>query len=113
MGQIAATSDCVVVIVCRNQTSDTGGEDMSDIEVANNIFKSGVSSAQQVTSISGRGVGMDVVRAFLKQHGCLIDIVFTGPEARGYRPFALRIQLSPKVILTSTTTNLKAVNIAS
>lgn len=89
------------------------GEDMSDIEVANNIFKSGVSSAQQVTSISGRGVGMDVVRAFLKQHGCLIDIVFTGPEARGYRPFALRIQLSPKVILTSTTTNLKAVNIAS
>ena len=89
------------------------GEDMSDIEVANNSFKSGVSSAQQVTSISGRGVGMDVVRAFLKQHGCLIDIVFTGPEARGYRPFALRIQLSPKVILTSTTTNLKAVNIAS
>jgi two-component system chemotaxis sensor kinase CheA len=40
----------------------------------NLIFLPGVSTAKQVTSISGRGVGMDVVRANLERIGGVVDI---------------------------------------
>ncbi len=38
------------------------GESMSDREVFSLIFEPGFSTAKQVTAVSGRGVGMDVVR---------------------------------------------------
>ncbi len=38
------------------------GHNLSDTEVCNLIFEPGFSTAEQVTAISGRGVGMDVVR---------------------------------------------------
>jgi two-component system, chemotaxis family, sensor kinase CheA len=40
----------------------SGGEGMSDREVFNLIFEPGFSTAAKVTAVSGRGVGMDVVR---------------------------------------------------
>jgi len=39
-----------------------GGRDLSDAEVYKLIFEPGFSTAPQVTDLSGRGVGMDVVR---------------------------------------------------
>ena len=45
-----------------------------DIEVCNFIFTAGFSTAAQVTSISGRGVGMDVVRANIEQIGGTVDL---------------------------------------
>ncbi len=39
----------------------------SDEEVVNLIFEPGFSTAEQVTALSGRGVGMDVVRTNLRQ----------------------------------------------
>jgi two-component system, chemotaxis family, sensor kinase CheA len=41
----------------------------SDTEICNFIFTPGFSTAPQVTSISGRGVGMDVVRSNIEQIG--------------------------------------------
>jgi two-component system chemotaxis sensor kinase CheA len=38
------------------------GEKVSDQELLDLVFKSGFSTAEQVTDLSGRGVGMDVVR---------------------------------------------------
>jgi len=38
------------------------GEKVSDQELFNLVFKSGFSTAEEVTDLSGRGVGMDVVR---------------------------------------------------
>lgn len=38
------------------------GETLSDREIYNLIFAPGFSTAQQITDVSGRGVGMDVVR---------------------------------------------------
>jgi two-component system chemotaxis sensor kinase CheA len=38
------------------------GADLSDQEIYKLIFEAGFSTAEQVTNISGRGVGMDVVR---------------------------------------------------
>ncbi|MCU0590132.1 MAG: chemotaxis protein CheA [Desulfobacterales bacterium] len=52
----------------RGLISDTG--DFSDREVFNLIFEPGFSTAQVVTDVSGRGVGMDVVRKNIEQlHG--------------------------------------------
>jgi len=39
-----------------------GGSDLSDTEVWNLIFEPGFSTAEQVSNLSGRGVGMDVVK---------------------------------------------------
>lgn len=40
---------------------------ISDVDVIDAIFEPGFSTAQQVTELSGRGVGMDVVRSNLQQ----------------------------------------------
>ena len=53
-------------------------EGLSDIDIANFIFRSGVSTAQSVTDISGRGVGMDAVRSFLEADGGAIQIELMG-----------------------------------
>ena len=46
----------------------------SEGEVCNYIFAAGFSTAAQVTSISGRGVGMDVVRSNIEQIGGTVDL---------------------------------------
>src|SRR6516165_98580 len=49
-------------------------EKMSEAQVHKFIFAPGFSTAAQVTSVSGRGVGMDVVRTNIDQIGGTIDI---------------------------------------
>ncbi len=46
----------------------------SDAEICNFIFAPGFSTATEVTSISGRGVGMDVVRSNIEQIGGTVDL---------------------------------------
>ncbi len=48
---------------------------MSDKEKVNLIFLPGFSTAKQVTDVSGRGVGMDVVKTNLDQLGGHVDII--------------------------------------
>ncbi|MDH8554732.1 ATP-binding protein, partial [Klebsiella pneumoniae] len=47
----------------------TVSENMSDDEVAMLIFAPGFSTAEQVTDVSGRGVGMDVVKRNIQKMG--------------------------------------------
>jgi two-component system chemotaxis sensor kinase CheA len=47
---------------------------MSDQEVWQLIFAPGFSTADQVTDVSGRGVGMDVVRRNIQEMGGTVDI---------------------------------------
>jgi two-component system, chemotaxis family, sensor kinase CheA len=49
-------------------------EQMSDQEVFGLIFEAGFSTAEQVTDVSGRGVGMDVVRRNIQGMGGRIEI---------------------------------------
>ena len=49
-------------------------EDLSEREILQFILQPGFSTAQQVTQISGRGVGMDVVASEIKQLGGSLDI---------------------------------------
>jgi two-component system, chemotaxis family, sensor kinase CheA len=46
----------------------------TDGEICNFIFAPGFSTAAQITSISGRGVGMDVVRNNIEQIGGTVDL---------------------------------------
>jgi len=48
---------------------------MSDKEKVNLIFLPGFSTAAEVTDVSGRGVGMDVVKTNLDQLGGNVDII--------------------------------------
>ncbi|MES2744876.1 MAG: ATP-binding protein [Bdellovibrionota bacterium] len=65
----------------------------SDQEIADLIFESGLSTASRGSSFSGRGVGMDAVRSFLKQGGGSISIQLDrSTEGKG-RPFAFIIDV--------------------
>jgi len=52
----------------------SGREGLSESDIANLIFQPGFSTADQVTDISGRGVGMDVVKKAITNLGGIIDI---------------------------------------
>ena len=47
---------------------------MSDHELCQLIFRPGFSTAEKVTDVSGRGVGMDVVRTNIEQIGGTVDL---------------------------------------
>ena len=49
-------------------------EGMSDKEIIHLIFHPGFSTAQEVTNVSGRGVGMDVVQSKISQLGGTIEL---------------------------------------
>jgi two-component system chemotaxis sensor kinase CheA len=46
---------------------------MTEAQIHKFIFAPGFSTAEKVTSVSGRGVGMDVVRTNIDQIGGTID----------------------------------------
>jgi two-component system chemotaxis sensor kinase CheA len=49
-------------------------EKLSDREALNLIFLPGFSTAQTVTNLSGRGVGMDVVKSHIERIGGAVDV---------------------------------------
>ncbi|MBU4526696.1 MAG: chemotaxis protein CheW [Desulfomicrobium sp.] len=68
-------SDKIVAkALSRGLISPDQAKSMSDKEKANLIFLPGLSTAEQVTDVSGRGVGMDVVKSNLDQLGGQVDI---------------------------------------
>ncbi len=70
------------------------GNRPDDAEVANLIFASGFSTAEQVSEVSGRGVGMDAVKKFLEQEGGGIRIELTDSEdGADFRQFKTVISL--------------------
>ncbi|MDF3083309.1 MCP four helix bundle domain-containing protein [Burkholderia sola] len=74
---------------------DAGNEAaLSDEDVAELIFRPGFSTAQTVTEVSGRGVGMDAVRNFLKRDGGDIALRFTDDRVGApYRAFETIVSL--------------------
>ena len=60
--------------IARGLASEAQIEKMSEAQIQKFIFSPGFSTAQKVTSVSGRGVGMDVVRANIDEIGGTIDV---------------------------------------
>lgn len=73
------------------------GDACSAEEIAQLIFMPGFSTADHVTEVSGRGVGMDAVKGFVQAQGGSIELVLAGADGQGdYRPFETVIRLPAK-----------------
>ena len=81
--------------------------DAPDEEVAQMIFVSGFSTAAEVTEVSGRGVGMDAVKAFLEREGGKVEIRFLDDKPHAnFRAFETVICLPGKFgVATSARTD--------
>jgi predicted ATPase/HPt (histidine-containing phosphotransfer) domain-containing protein/PAS domain-containing protein len=65
----------------------------SDEAIAERIFEPGVSTAEEVGLVAGRGIGLDVVRSLLRARGGDVTLRFVGEEREGYRPCAFLVRL--------------------
>lgn len=68
---------------------------MSDQQIQQYIFKAGFSTAEKVTSVSGRGVGMDVVRTNIEKIGGAIEL--KSIEGQGSK-FTIKIPLTLAIV---------------
>ncbi|XVJ70719.1 MAG: hypothetical protein HEQ39_14680 [Rhizobacter sp.] len=86
----------------------TEDQPMSAPELAQLIFHPGFSTAEQVTEVSGRGVGMDAVKSFVEREGgsielCLLEAVTMGSGDR-YQAFETVIKLPADMAVRSRPT---------
>ena len=70
-------------------------EEMSTQQIQQFIFKAGFSTAEKVTSVSGRGVGMDVVRNNIEKIGGYIEL--KSVEGKG-STFIIKIPLTLAIV---------------
>jgi two-component system chemotaxis sensor kinase CheA len=77
-------------------------EKLSDREAVNLIFQPGFSTAQTVTNVSGRGVGMDVVKSNIEKIGGIVDICNRPGEGSTVRlKIPLTLAIIPGLVITS------------
>jgi two-component system chemotaxis sensor kinase CheA len=69
---------------------------LTDQEVFNLIFEPGFSTVEQVTNLSGRGVGMDVVRRNIEGLRGMVELV--SPGVAGGTTFRIRLPLTLAII---------------
>lgn len=77
------------------------GSDLSEHEILQFILEAGFSTAEKVTQISGRGVGMDVVNAEVKQLGGSMSIDSVIGEGTTFRirlPFTVSVNRALMVL---------------
>ena len=71
------------------------GQNLSDQEIINLIWEPGFSTAEHVTNISGRGVGMDVVRRNIQSLRGSVDVASNEGEGT---TFTIRLPLTLAII---------------
>lgn len=77
-------------------------ERLSDREAMNLIFLPGLSTAEQVTSISGRGVGMDVVKTNIEKIGGVVDLSSRAGEGTTVKiKIPLTLAIIPGLVVNS------------
>jgi two-component system chemotaxis sensor kinase CheA len=82
-------------------TSDHAGR-MSEREGLNLIFLPGLSTAERVTNVSGRGVGMDVVKTNIEKIGGMVDVQSTAGRGTTLKiKIPLTLAIIPALIVTS------------
>ncbi len=70
---------------------DPNDDSLTDTDIIQYIFNAGLSTTNQVTQISGRGVGMDVVRSEIRQLGGIVSV--DSSKGKGSR-FIMRVPLT-------------------
>jgi two-component system chemotaxis sensor kinase CheA len=77
-------------------------EKMSDREAINLIFEPGFSMAKKITNISGRGVGMDVVKSHIEKIGGVVDVFSQPGEGSTVKiRIPLTLAIIPGLVITS------------
>lgn len=77
-------------------------EKLSDREAVNLIFQAGFSTAQTVTNVSGRGVGMDVVKSHIEKIGGVVDVFSRPGEGSTVKlKIPLTLAIIPGLVITS------------
>ncbi len=77
-------------------------ERIGDREALNLIFHPGLSTADSVTNVSGRGVGMDVVQSNIEKIGGLVDVSSRLGEGTTVRlKIPLTLAIIPGLVVTS------------
>ncbi|HIP46341.1 MAG TPA: hybrid sensor histidine kinase/response regulator [Campylobacterales bacterium] len=97
----------------KNVITDREADNMSDKEAFGLIFRPGFSTASKVTGVSGRGVGMDVVKTNIEKLNGLIDI---DSEIGKGSTFKLKIPLTLAImqaLLVSTQEEFFAIPLSS
>ena len=77
-------------------------EKLSDREALSLIFQPGFSTAETVTNVSGRGVGMDVVKTHIEKIGGIVDIFSRPGEGATVKlKIPLTLAIIPGLVITS------------
>jgi len=77
-------------------------ERMSERELVNLLFLPGFSTAERVTNISGRGVGLDVVKTNIEKIGGVVDLASHVGEGTTVRiKIPLTLAIIPGLVVTS------------
>jgi len=75
---------------------------MTEREIANLIFLPGLSTAEKVSNVSGRGVGMDVVKTNIEKIGGTVDVQSKAGQGTTVRmKIPLTLAIIPALIVTS------------
>ncbi|MBI3646378.1 MAG: chemotaxis protein CheW [Acidobacteriales bacterium] len=76
---------------------------MTEREITNLIFLPGFSTAEKVTNVSGRGVGMDVVKTNIEKIGGTVDVQSKPGQGSTVRmKIPLTLAIIPALIVTTT-----------
>ncbi|NRA63205.1 MAG: Hpt domain-containing protein [Pseudobacteriovorax sp.] len=92
----------LLALAGQNNRVPNDGDDIDLEEIAESIFFSGISTAERVSEISGRGVGMAAVRQYFQTHGgaAFVRLGTSAVEPiltkQGFVPFELILTLPEK-----------------
>ncbi len=82
-------------VISRGIATETQVREMSEQQILDFIWHPGFSTAEQVTDISGRGVGMDIVRSTITSLSGTIDVATTPGQGT---TFTIRLPLTLAII---------------
>lgn len=94
-GQGLPTEKIKAKVIANGIATEAELEEMSENQIHKLIFHAGLSTAEKVTNVSGRGVGMDVVRTNIELIGGTVDLTSVAGEGS---TFIIKIPLTLAIV---------------
>ncbi len=94
-GQGLPTEKIKAKVIANGIATEAELEEMSENQIHKLIFHAGLSTAEKVTNVSGRGVGMDVVRTNIELIGGTVDLTSVAGEGT---TFIIKIPLTLAIV---------------